>query len=121
MLQGILGSFIVVSCFLARFLLVLFVAGSSAALAKEFKANDRSSDNTCQYVYDWFKRTKDKHAVFVTTGGDSPFVGKGNVGYCQAGSASTLKEATRYAISRCNQEAKKRLKKFKRCKVVESR
>ena len=105
--------------------LILFTAILSVpevALAKKkFKANDYSKNNQCEYVYRWFKKTKEKHAVFVTSGGDKAVGRVTEYGYCQAGGASTLKEATYYAVTRCNREALRRLKKPKRCKVVESR
>lgn len=107
---------------LSLLVLSLLVAAPETAFAKKkFRQNDRTTNNTCDYVYSWYKKSKTKHAVFVTTGGVSPFGRVSEVGYCQAGGADTLKEATDYAITRCNREAAKRSKKFKRCKVVERR
>ena len=102
-------------------LLASELSSSQDVLAKEFKAQDKSANNFCSYVYKWFKQTKDKHAVFVTTGGFDPSGRHTNQGYCQAGGAATLREATQYAISRCQREAAKRFKKKMRCRVVESR
>ena len=100
----------------------LLIAAPEAAFAKKkFRQNDKSTSNSCEYVYDWFKKSKNKHVVFVTTGGVSPFGQVSEVGYCQAGGADTLAEATSYSIERCNREAARRLKKYKRCKVVERR
>lgn len=100
-------------------LCALCILMPGVAVAKKYRANDKSTNNTCKFVHDWFLNVKVKHAVFVTTGGVAYGAAKG-VGLCQAGGGDTLASAKSYAISRCESIGKKRGIRG-RCKVVESR
>jgi hypothetical protein len=92
----------------------------SPAMAKKIRVNDKSGNNSCKFVHDWFLKVKLKHAVFVTTGGVPYGVTGPKGGFCQAGGDVTLKSATDYAISKCERESRKH-GNLTRCKVVESR
>lgn len=91
-----------------------------AAMAKKYRVNDTSGNNSCKYVHDWFLHVKQKHAVFVTTGGVAYGVPGPKGGFCQAGGGDTLKGAADYAISNCERASRKNGNHM-RCKVVESR
>jgi hypothetical protein len=65
------------------------------AIAKKYRVNDHSGNNSCKFVHDWYLHVNVKHAVFVTTGG-SAYGAKFRGGrVCQAGRAPTVAEAAR--------------------------
>ena len=90
------------------------------AMAKKFRLNDKSGNNTCKFVHDWFLHVKHKHAVFVTTDGLKYGVQGSKGSFCQAGGGDDLKGAANYAVSNCERLGKKQ-GNHARCKVVESR
>ena len=101
---------------------LIFMVMPLPAMSKAFKQHDNSQNNTCTYVHDWFKKTKDKHAAFVTTGGlgfEQAQVTKSH-GRCQAGGGPTLAGSIAYAVKLCESIGHKHGDR-RHCKVVESR
>ncbi len=92
----------------------------SPAMAQKYRLNDKSENNTCKFVHDWFLQVKHKHSVFVTPGGISYATATAKGSLCQAGGDDTLKKATRAAISTCERLGRKYGNRA-HCKVVESR
>jgi hypothetical protein len=90
------------------------------AMAQKYRLLDKSRNNSCKFVHDWFLQVKHKHAVFVTTGGVAYGAPIPKGGICQAGGDDTLKSATRYAIAKCESIGKKQGNHM-HCKIVESR
>jgi hypothetical protein len=90
------------------------------AIAKKYRLLDKTGNNSCKFVHDWFLHVKHKHAVFVTTGGVAYGAPVPKGGVCQAGGDDTLKSATRYAIAKCESIGKKQ-GNYMHCKIVESR
>ena len=91
-----------------------------SAMAKKFRLNDKSGNNSCKFVHDWFLHVKHKHAVFVTTDGLKYGVQGSKGSFCQAGGGDDLKGAANYAVTNCERLGKKQ-GNHARCKVVESR
>jgi hypothetical protein len=108
-----LKSFLITLC-------VLCVLMPGAAMAKKYRPNDNSTNNTCKFVHDWYLHVKVKHAVFVTTGGSAYGASFKRPRICQAGQGPSVAAAANYAIKRCEKFGKKR-GDHRRCKVVESR
>lgn len=99
---------------------LLFAVMQMDAVAKVFRENDNSANNTCAYIHDWFKSTAQKHAVFVTIGGIDYRTKLQAKDTCQAGGGPTLAGSKDYAIGWCMKIARKNKSSLK-CKVMESR
>jgi hypothetical protein len=99
---------------------IMLVVMQQDAISKVFRENDNSSNNTCAYVHEWFKKTARKHAVFVTLGGIDYRRKLQATDTCQAGGGPTLAGARDYAIGWCTKIARKHHSSLQ-CKVMESR
>jgi hypothetical protein len=96
----------------------LCVLMPDAAMAKKYRPNDRSTNNTCKFVHDWYLYVKVKHTAFATTGG-LPYTTQKRI-ICQASGGDTVAVARTLAKRGCESGGKKRGIRG-RCKVVESR
>ncbi len=92
----------------------------NTAFAKIYRLNDNSGNNSCKFVHDWFLNVRHRHAVYVTTGGTSYGVPILKGGICQAGGGNDVKEAEKWAISKCESFSRKK-GNHTHCKMVESR
>ena len=101
-------------------LALLLAALPEAAQAKTFRENDRSDNNNCAYVHNWYLHATGRHAVYVTTGGVAYGEPITKGGRCGAGDGATLAAAKSYALGRCEAHRLKAGIKEK-CLVVESR